>query len=351
MSVKSDSLCLDKASKTISFSAPSNIAFIKYWGKKERQYPINPSLSMTLNTCLTRMSVSYRIDEINPGIKDFIFEEKNNLKFKVKIQNYLSSISDIYPLVNKLSLSLSSSNTFPHSAGIASSASAMAALACCLTQIEIEMNNLDGGHFERRASELARLASGSACRSIFPQFVCWGRDQYTKLGSNDYAETLKDISPVFLNLCDSILIVSKNVKSVSSSEGHRLMNGHSFKDARVEQAHENYRVLKNAMKIGDWECFGEILENEALTLHGLMMNSNPSYILLEPASLALIKAIRIARIESKIKMFFTIDAGPNIHLIYPKESQKEVLEFIEQKCSLLCEQVIHDEIGKGPKKY
>ena len=339
----------------IKFSVPSNIAFVKYWGKKGRQLPLNPSLSMTLAHCYTEMSIDYIIDTENPGIDEFIFEGQEQEKFKIKIQKYLSDISDVFPLGKNLRLKIKSKNTFPHSAGIASSASAMGALACCLTQIESEIDgsasfDQNPDDFRKRATLLARLASGSASRSIYPGFVSWGRNQILEDSSDEYAMVVSDIHEDFGQLHDSVLIVSQDPKSVSSTEGHRLMNAHSFKEARIEQANENYRVLLNALKHGEWEGFGEVLENEALTLHGLMMSSDPSYVLLLPQSLTLIEKIRKYRVELGLKMFFTIDAGPNIHLIYPEDCKTEVLEFIENHLAQDCKFVIHDMIGKGPKK-
>jgi diphosphomevalonate decarboxylase len=337
------------------FSVPSNIAFVKYWGKKGRQLPLNPSISMTLAHCYTEMSVSYIIDEDKPGVDEFIFEDEGQEAFKVKIEKYLLDISDIYPIGQKLRLKINSKNTFPHSAGIASSASAMGALACCLAEIESEIEGtasfLDHPElFRKRATFLARLASGSAARSIFPGFVSWGKSGVLENSSDEYAMVVSDIHPSFTRLCDSVLIVSQDPKSVSSSEGHRLMNAHLYKNSRIEQANENYRVLLNYLKNGEWDCFGEVLENEALTLHGLMMSSNPSYVLLLPESLVLIEKIRRYRKQFGLQMYFTIDAGPNIHLIYPEKDKAQVIQFMEKYLAKDCKVIIHDQIGEGPKK-
>jgi diphosphomevalonate decarboxylase len=331
----------------VGFSSPSNIAFVKYWGKHGRQLPMNPSISMSLSNCVTTCEVDYFIDKKEKGIIEFKFEGDENEKFRLRMQNYLDSISDIYPLSKKLSLKISTRNTFPHSAGIASSASAMGAFASCLAQIEKKLLHNDL-NFEKRASELARLASGSACRSIYPGYVIWGKTKMD-IGSDDYACELKDVHPDFRQMCDSILIVSAKEKSVSSSHGHSLMNTHLYKEVREYQAHENMRTILSAIKNGDFETFGEILENEALTLHALMMTSYPSFILLEPDSLRIIELIKELRHKYQIPMYFTIDAGPNIHLIYPKASQREVLNLVAKELSPFCENVIHDEIGLGTK--
>jgi diphosphomevalonate decarboxylase len=103
--------------------------------------------------------------------------------------------------------------------------------------------------------------------------------------------------------------------------------------------------------VGDLELFGEIVESEALTLHALMMCSKPSYTLMTPNTLSMIEAIRDFRESSKLPLYFTLDAGPNIHLLYPKKIQSKVQEFIELELKQFCEneRVIYDQVGKGPK--
>lgn len=334
--------------KTVKCTSPSNIAFVKYWGKYGRQLPMNPSISMTLKNCHTVCEVTYQIDDKNPGLKSFQFENEENSAFSERIEKFLESISDIYPLVNSLSLEVKTSNSFPHSAGIASSASAMSALCFCLAQIESEVNG-ESDKILEKASFMSRLASGSACRSIYPDYASWGEYTSCSHSSNEYASLFTEFHESFKKVKDTILIVSSETKGVSSSLGHTLMNGHPFKDSRKEQALENMRVITNAMKLGDWDTFGEILENEALTLHALMMTSNPSFILLKPESLSIIDKIRSFRKKTKTPLYFTIDAGPNMHLIYPEAVHKDVMNFIESDLKEHCEngKYIEDEIGVG----
>lgn len=334
---------------TVSFSSPSNIAFIKYWGKFGRQLPMNPSISMTLSNCVSKCSVEFELDSNHIGISSFEFEGVENQAFRARLEKFLVSICDIYPLANKLSLKIKSENTFPHSAGIASSASAMSAFCACLVEIE---QRVVGGveNIDQRISMLSRLASGSACRSVFSHYAYWGESRLAQLkSSNEYALEFHDFHDSFKEVMDSILIVSSEEKSVSSSQGHILMNGHPFKDARIEQAHENFTSIMSAMKTGDWDHFGEVLENEALTLHALMMSSYPSFILLKPNSLLIIEKVRAYRELTSDPLYFTIDAGPNIHLIYPASHAKSIKDFINTELSPICDQgrVIHDSIGPG----
>jgi diphosphomevalonate decarboxylase len=339
---------LQHQTNKIIYSAPSNIAFVKYWGKYGRQLPMNPSISMTLSGCKTICSVEYTIDEECSGISEFLFEGQENQKFKNRLQNFLDSVEDVFPLGKKLNLKISTENTFPHSAGIASSASAMAAFTACLAAIEFEIQEkvCDGPIFLNRVSFLARLASGSACRSVYPRFASWGELE-TGEGTNEFALPLEKIHENFNEMGDAIVIVSGKEKEVSSSAGHELMNTHFYKDVRKDQAQENMRQILNALKIGDYDSFGEILENEALTLHALMMTSYPSYILLEPNSLEVIKQVKNFRKKTGLPLYFTIDAGPNIHLIYPLSIEKEVKTFLEAMADDIYESVLYDKVGNG----
>lgn len=328
--------------QTVSNKAFSNIALVKYWGKTGRQYPLNPSLSMLIPQCYSSCEISFEFDEKNPGVKSFLFENMENEVFSTRIKKYLRDIEDVYPLTKKLSLAIKTSNNFPHSAGIASSASAFAALAKCLTDIEISLG-IELEDAQKRSSMLARLGSGSACRSLTSaEFNLWGKTLF-EIGSNDYGTDLK-LTPTQQEklgwpLLDTILIVSSATKKVSSSQGHALMHTHPYREARIEQANENMRVLYQAIMNGDPETFGEIVENEAMSLHALMMSSYPAFCLLLPNSLAIIEKVQTYRRMTGLNLYFTIDAGPNIHLIYPEKQAAQINLFIQQELSPLCETI------------
>lgn len=337
----------DLTKNRIAYSAPSNIAFVKYWGKHGRQLPMNASISMTLSRCCSHFQVQY-YPQGQGRIKSLIFEGQEQTAFKARLQNYLDSIHDVAGWVAEYDFSIHSENTFPHSAGIASSASAMSAFIMCLCHIESMVGDktLDLEH----ASLLARLASGSACRSVIPHYGVWGEHTGFPAGNDQFAVAFEDFDTSFAQMNDDIVIVDQAEKSVSSSAGHALMNAHPYRSGRIDQANDNFRVLINAMKVGDFESFGSVLENEALSLHGLMLSSDPSYILLKPNSLAIIEELKIWRHQSKLPVYFTIDAGPNLHLIYPKSVKESVAGFLKQVKEQFSVSVIHDEIGSGPKQ-
>lgn len=338
-----------KKEGSITVGAPSNIAFIKYWGKTGRQHPINPSISMTLRNCMTSCTIDYSESAVF-SLSEFSFEGKSNEAFKNRIENYLRSISDLCPVLKNLSLSIKTQNTFPHSAGIASSASSFAAIGYALAHIENALGYGEKDTIEKRASQLARLGSGSACRSITGPYCIWGECAQQK-SNNDHAVPLKEIHPAFQEVCNTVLLIDTGEKKVSSSAGHALMESHPYRESRIKQAKQHTQSLIEAMRSGNWQSFGQIIEAEALSLHALMMTSSPPVMLLAPNTLQAIERIQNFRQEKALPLYFTIDAGPNIHLIYPKAEEKEISAFIQTDLAQLCQngQTIRDENGKGAR--
>ncbi|HAQ20358.1 MAG TPA: diphosphomevalonate decarboxylase [Prolixibacteraceae bacterium] len=330
---------------------PSNIALVKYWGKHDFQKPMNPSLSFVLQNSFTETSVELSKDSDQKV--EFYFEGAIS-NFGERIKKYLIQLSGRLPWVSKYNFRIRSHNSFPHSAGIASSASSFGALALCLTELDFTLSGKETGNpdFWQKASELARMGSGSACRSVYPGFSIWGKTQLFETSGDEYAIPVTEgISPVFSGLRDAILMVDSGTKEVSSSAGHQLMTDHIYQRSRIAQAHENINELYLSLLTGDQEKFVAVVENEALSLHAMMMTSNPSFILLKPNSLELINRIRQIREKSGIPVCFTIDAGPNIHLLYFQENELEVRTFIERELLTFCEdgKWIDDGIGIGPE--
>ncbi|UUC45866.1 diphosphomevalonate/mevalonate 3,5-bisphosphate decarboxylase family protein [Flavobacterium cerinum] len=344
---------LEKGS--FEWSAPSNIALVKYWGKKEHQIPANPSVSFTLNNCKTVTKLSFVKKESDNGFSfDLLFEGKEKETFKPKIQKFFERIESYCPYLKNYHFTIDTLNTFPHSSGIASSASGMAALAMNIMNLEKTLNpEMEESYFYSKASFLARLGSGSACRSVKGNVVVWGAHKEIE-GSTDlfgitFPETIHD---VFNNYQDTILLVDKGEKQVSSTVGHDLMHGHPFAEQRFEQAHENLSKIKTILQNGDLENFIKVVESEALILHAVMMTSVPYYILMKPNTLEIINRIWKYRSETGVPVCFTLDAGANVHVLYPQQVKEKVLEFIQQELVGYCQnsQYICDEIGKGSEK-
>lgn len=343
---------------SIIWRSPSNIAIVKYWGKYGQQLPRNPSLSLTLAAAITDLKLDYSMRENTSGPDidlSFLFHGEENAAFKSKIEKFLTSLLPVFPFLRQLSLEISTGNSFPHSAGIASSASSMSALALALCSLEDRLfgSLQEQDVFDRKASFIARLGSGSACRSIFPHAAVWGETGAVTGSSNEYAVPVGDsLHEVFKSMQDDILIVSRDEKSVSSRDGHALMEGNPYAEPRYAQAKQRLSTLLAAMQSGDLETFGKICEDEALTLHALMMCSNPSYTLLRPDSLAIMEKVRQYRADTQQPVYFTLDAGPNVHLLYPEEYVTDVRKFIDDHLAQHCEDrlVLNDWVGEGPEE-
>ena len=340
---------------SVSWQSPSNIAIIKYWGKHGIQLPNNPSISFTLDKACSKTKITYQPKQgADHGIDiRFLFHGTPQPSFEPKIKKYFASLVDYFPFIKQFSFTIESENTFPHSAGIASSASGMSALALCLCSMEYQLfgNLQDDVAFRKKASYLARLGSGSACRSIYGKAVIWGHTSEAEYSSDYYAIPYSEpLHESFRDIQDSILLISKNEKAVSSRAGHQLMEDNVYANNRYTQAGQRLHRLLPALNQGDWETFGLITEGEALTLHALMMTSMPPYILMEPNTLEAINRIQHFRKAKTLPVYFTLDAGPNIHLLYPKSEKEQVKAFIEDQLVPLCTdgKYIDDQAGNGP---
>ncbi|WP_299556919.1 diphosphomevalonate decarboxylase [Seonamhaeicola sp.] len=349
---------IDSGSHT--WSSPSNIALVKYWGKKDNQIPANSSISFTLDNCKTVTTLRYSKKD---HADDFSFEvfldgDKKD-SFKPKIETFFKRIEAYVPFLRDYHFVIETANTFPHSSGIASSASGMSALALCLMSIEKELiganvilSEAEESYFIKKASFLARLGSGSACRSIEGDLVVWGEHQDIQ-GSSDLfgVKYPFEVHKNFKNYQDTILLVDKGEKQVSSTVGHGLMHNHPFAEERFKQAHDNLSTLINVFKAGDLDTFISIVESEALTLHAMMMASMPYFILMKPNTLEIINKIWVFRQETGSKVCFTLDAGANVHVLYPEAECEQVCEFIKNELVAHCQngQYICDQIGFGAR--
>ena len=342
-------------SGSVKWSSPSNIALVKYWGKRKNQIPENPSISFTLSGCKTITEVTYTRKNTLGYSFDVYFEGEKNEAFKPKIQTFFERIAPYVSFLEDYHFKIETSNTFPHSSGIASSASGMSALALCLMSIESKLTNTvissegEKSQFNKKASFLARLGSGSACRSIEGELVVWGQNESTESSDLFGVRFDGDIHENFKDYQDAILLVDKGEKQVSSTLGHQLMHGHPFAKERFVQAHNNLAKLKDVLATGDLKTFVEIVESEALTLHAMMMTSMPYFILMKPNTLEIINKIWKYRQENNSNMCFTLDAGANVHVLFPKAEESKVYDFIKSELVAYCQNghYICDSVGDG----
>ena len=227
----------------------------------------------------------------------------------------------------------------------------MAALAMNIMSLEKALNlEMTSAYFYQKASFLSRLGSGSACRSVKGRVVVWGNHAEINNSSDLFGvEFPSTIHENFKNYQDTILLVDKGEKQVSSSVGHDLMHNHPFAEQRFEQAHHNISHIKTVLETGNLIEFIQIVESEALTLHAMMMTSMPYFILMKPNTLEIINKIWKFRNDTKIPVCFTLDAGANVHVLYPDNVSVAVLQFIKDELVGFCQngQYICDEIGKG----
>lgn len=342
------------SSGIVSWRCPSNIALVKYWGKRERQLPSNPSLSFSLAECFTETTIEYEIIETcSSPVVSFSFNGAPNPRFQERINELVQNLIIDIPAIEHLRLNIHSRNSFPHSAGIASSASAFGSIALCLCSIEQKIEGQVTGNmdFYKKASYLSRIGSGSACRSIYPGYVVWGDSEIYNNFSNLYASPLPfDVHANFRAMCDTVLVVSSSEKMLSSSAGHELMKTHPYAMGRYSQAQKNLNSLVTALRSGDMDLFVQIVELEAMSLHALIMSSGSGTMLMKPNTLAIIEKIVGFRKTTKIPVCYTLDAGPNVHLIYPDKYKEKIIPFVEAELNALCEgqYVIYDKLGSGP---
>lgn len=335
-----------------SWRCPSNIAIVKYWGKKPGQIPCNSSISLTLTKSFTEIELELINKKSKSEIEiDYFFEGKKNIGFEDRIRKYLTEQEVHFPFLKDFGLRMHSHNSFPHSAGIASSASAFGAIALALSDAADHFSRKrDLNDFLKEASNLARLGSGSACRSLFPSFAIWGENESIPGSSYSFATEVADIHADFKNMHDAILIVDSEPKKVSSSAGHSLMNGHPYAENRFAQANARTSELLKILASGDFDAFVEITESEALTLHAMMMTSRSHYMLMKPATLEVLERIVDFRKETNIPVCYTLDAGPNVHVLYADADKQKVENFLNNDLEANVKDIIFDQMGMGPER-
>jgi diphosphomevalonate decarboxylase len=286
---------------TLQAFAHPNIAFIKYWGNRDKaqRLPANGSISMNLAGLETRTSVNF---------SDLFQYDSLILNGREITGAALQRVSDFLELVRQMAGNHSraeviSESNFPTGAGIASSAAGFAALA--MAAAKAAGLNLD----ESGLSRLARRGSGSACRSIPAGFVEW------QMGTGDADSYAVSIAPAaHWDLVDCIAIVSSDPKATGSAEGHALATTSPFQAARVADAPRRLETCRNAILQRDFAALAEIAELDSNLLHAVMMTSHPAVFYWQPASLTVMQAVREARANG-LPVCYTVDAGPNIHVI------------------------------------
>lgn len=292
--------------------APTNIAFIKYWGRKDEvlRLPTNGSISMNLSGLSTTTTVEFDKKYIKDEV---IINGVQNEKESLRVIKHIDRIKNLARISEKAKVV--SSNNFPSATGLSSSASGFAALTVAASAASgLKLT-------EKELSILARQGSGSACRSIPDGYVEWidGDTSNTSYAKSIFPENYWDI-------VDIVAIVSDEKKDVLSSEGQQLVRTSPFMSTRLSHMSEKIIQCKKFIKEKDFKSFGELIENEALELHAIMLTSQPSLIYWLPATVRLMKLVKKWRNEG-LPIYFTVNTGQDIHLI----CEKKDLTNLEEK--------------------
>jgi diphosphomevalonate decarboxylase len=298
--------------------APANIAFIKYWGKVDPvlRVPQNNSISMNLSEMYTTTTVEF-LPDYEKDIITFLNEDVVSDKELGRIVWALDKIRILTK--TKLFAKVVTQNTFPKATGIASSASGFASLAkAAFGALMYQIN-------EKDLSKFCRQLSGTACRSIPDGIVEWQKG----IDSNDsYAYKL--YNPDYFDICDVIAVVSKTAKKVGSTEGHALAPTSPFYLERMKGMEQKIILIKKALAEKDFLKYGEIIENEALNMHAICLTSIPPLIYWEPATITIMKKIIAWREKKIVNCYFTIDAGPSVHVICESKDAKQLQNLLKQ---------------------
>jgi diphosphomevalonate decarboxylase len=290
--------------------ASPNIAFIKYWGNRDHalRLPANASLSMTLANLRTETTVLFDDDLQSDQIE--INGSPASKKASARVSQHLDLVRALAG--SPAFASIRSQSNFPSDAGIASSASAFAALTAAASKAAgLELD-------KKQLSILARRGSGSAARSIFGGFVQLFSGEVNEDG---YAEQLAPAE--HWQLVDLIAVINKEHKSTGSSEGHLLAPTSPIQTVRVQDTDRRLEICKNAIVQKDFRTLSHIVELDSNLMHSVMMTSNPPLLYLEPESISIMKQVTRWR-EDGLEVCYTVDAGPNIHCICASDDSVEV---------------------------
>ncbi len=296
--------------------AHPNIAFIKYWGNRDARLriPVNGSISMNLDGLFTQTRVTFR-----PEHEMDILNLNRKIVGGVALERVVSILNLVRERANlPLFAEVVSENNFPTGAGIASSAAAFAALSlAAATAAGLNLN-------EAELSRLARRGSGSAARSIPGGFVEW---QAGETDRDSFAFSIA--APSYWDLVDLVVIVQADQKAVGSSEGHALAWASPLQEARVMDAMRRLNFCRKAILDRDFEALASVVEQDSNLMHAVMMTSNPPLFYWEPASLLVMKLIPQWR-QSGLAVCYTLDAGPNVHVICEASAAAEAQKRLEQ---------------------
>lgn len=301
---------MDKKTHQATAVAHPNIAFIKYWGNRDEtlRLPQNGSISMNLRELTTTTSIAF-----SPSLKQdslFLNEREINGAALQRVSSFLDQVRNLAN--SRLHARITSVNNFPIGAGIASSAAAFAALSLAASAA------LGLNLTEKELSRLARLGSGSACRSVPGGFVEW------MVGKDDADSTAVSIAPAdHWNLVDCIAVTQTSHKPVGSTEGHALASSSPLQAARLADTPRRLDLCRQAIEQRNFPALANIVEQDSTIMHAVMMTSTPPLFYWEDSSLRIMKHVAAWR-AAGLPACYTLDAGSNVHVITLPEFAGEV---------------------------
>ncbi|MEA3354943.1 MAG: diphosphomevalonate decarboxylase [Patescibacteria group bacterium] len=313
--------------------APVNLALIKYWGKKntELRIPANSNLSICLNKLGTRTEVEFKKELKNDEV---IIDDKEVIgRDRDRVVNHLNKIRKV---ANKnLKARVVSKNNFPKKAGLSSSASGFAALTLAGTKaIGLNLNKKD-------LSRLARMGSGSACRSIDDGWVEWLAGDSDK---NSYGKSI--FSKDYWEIRILVVVLSQKEKRVSSTDGHAVANTSPFFKTRLNNVNKRLKDLKEAINQKDFSKFGELIEDDCLSMHSVMLTSKPNLVYWLPETVRVMRSVQSWR-ENGLESYFTVNTGQNVFVVCKPGNEDELADKLSQLKGVI--EVRRDGIGKGAR--
>ncbi len=299
----------------VTAQAPANIAFIKYWGKKDEalRLPLNSSISMNLSGAYTMTTVEFSPSLVKDSVTlvDGVFSEQeetrvieslNRIRAKAHVNNYAKVVTK---------------NTFPKGAGMAASASGFAALTVAgFTSLGVNMP-------EREVTIFARMGSGSACRSIPDGFVMWEKG---RVSDDSYAYSLHPHT--YWDVRDVLVIVDSHMKKVSTTEGMEHVSTSPLLSVRLASLPKRISKTRDALQRKDFPLLGRLIEEDCLDMHRVMQSQDPPLLYWNDETVRLMDAVGTWR-RSGLPVYFTIDAGPNVHLICEGKDEKRVCDAVK----------------------
>lgn len=336
--------------KKTTVQAGSDIALVKYWGKKDKvlRLPANGSISMILDSLHSITTVEFDLNlkkdeviingapkgtnqallggEVEEGEASRVVKHLDRIRALAKEKGIVSQ--DVFA-------KMVSENNFPKSTGLSSSASSFAALTMAASgAIGLDLS-------EKELSILSRQGSGSSCRCVCGGFVEW-LDGATS--DESYAQSFAGASD--FEIRDLVAIISEGKKDLSSTEGHDLAETSPFFLARQERISAKLTTVKEAILQKDFKTLGELAEAEALEFHSILLTSKPTILLFYPGTIEVMQAVRNLR-KSGVQVYFTINTGFNVHVLTLREFEAEVTQALQKLPSV--QKIIASGVGEKPR--